>query len=112
MRRFWISVVAYYAVDFVAIAATGRWVRSDGFKWVVLSFFCYTACTAVWLWSMGGDSAPDLANALSIYSVFSIVPSIVVALMVTGDKFTVRDWIGVAFGIVSVILLSGKHSRE
>ena len=109
MRRFWLSMVVYYISDFAALAFTAKWLKVSEFKWLLGAFVAYTTCTAVWLWGLTSQSSPNMANALSIYSVVSVIPAIAVALVCTGDKFTARDWLGVVLGIASVLILSAKH---
>src|SRR5579883_2675721 len=105
MGRFWAAIVAYIGFDFLATFASAKWLRNDGRAWLALSALGYFACTGAWLVGIGGERTPGVARACAIYPVVAMLAG-VVAAVIAGERPSIRVWIGVALGLVAVLLVA------
>jgi len=106
MTKFWLAMVLYFIFDLLAIATTAKWLKSDDITYRNIAFIAYTICNICWLAGLTSPESPKLANALTIYSVCSIFPALLTAIIVSGEVLTPKDVLGIILGLLSVLILT------
>lgn len=71
--------------------------------WLWWGMFFYTAGTFFWAYSLRFG---DLSKLIVIFSVLNLVLAVIAGIFLFGETLTWIQWVGVALGTVSVILLS------
>lgn len=71
--------------------------------WLWWGMFFYTAGTFFWAYSLRFG---ELSKLIVIFSVLNLILAVLAGLFFFHESLTILQWVGVAFGLVSVILLS------
>jgi multidrug transporter EmrE-like cation transporter len=116
VRRFWVGLAVYLALDVFATWASVRWLKIHDRRFVAFSFLAYTGCTTTaWLWSISNAGTLGITRAFAIYPVVALVATVLAGGVFSGERLSARARTGVALGVLSILLLSieeGNASRD
>ena len=77
-----------------------------GHSWKVLVLIFSFYMVSVWLWLKAICQTKELAVTGSVWSVLSLVITVLLGVLFFDEKLHLMHWIGLAFAMISVYMLS------
>lgn len=100
---FWACLGAYTVIDAVGSYFCVKWSKGElSPRYFFLALFFYALCSVAWLVAVRYE---DVGRGSVTYPLVAMIVGVGAGLLVSGEKFSTLNWVGVALGFLAVILV-------
>lgn len=102
---FWITVTLGSVLEVIGDYYLKKWSLTQHWSMFAWGLLFYFGGSSFWAWALRYE---NLSRAIGIFFVVNVLIAVGVGVILFGESLSRVHWIGIGFGVLSILLLSTK----